>query len=121
VPELNEAQTRRDLIDPALARADRVRRLRRYARLMGEGYLQSVFLEMFGDPVENSRGWEITTLGDMLVIPPHIGTISPAQTTGEQICVRVGEVGGWYVDLDSCSYVSLMDVIWRDSPYCLAT
>lgn len=34
-----------------LARADRLRQLRRYALQLSEGYLQSVFLQMFGDPV----------------------------------------------------------------------
>jgi type I restriction enzyme S subunit len=42
-----------------LARADRLRRLRRYARQLGDTYLQSVFVEMFGDPVTNSRQWEL--------------------------------------------------------------
>jgi type I restriction enzyme S subunit len=31
-----------------LSKADRLRRLRRYARTLSDGYLQSVFLEMFG-------------------------------------------------------------------------
>ena len=31
-------------------------RLRRYALELGEGYLQAVFLEMFGDPVTNPMG-----------------------------------------------------------------
>lgn len=49
-----------------LSQADRLRRLRRYARELSDGYLQSVFLEMFGDPVSNPRGWEIRPLGDSI-------------------------------------------------------
>jgi type I restriction enzyme S subunit len=45
-----------------LSKADRLRRLRRYARELSDGYLQSVFLEMFGDPVSNPRGWEVHPL-----------------------------------------------------------
>ena len=41
-----------------LTRADRLRRLRRYARELSDTYLQSVFLEMFGDPVSNPMGWD---------------------------------------------------------------
>jgi len=41
-----------------LAKADRLRRLRRTARDLSDTYLQSVFLEMFGDPVSNPMGWE---------------------------------------------------------------
>ena len=41
-----------------LDKADRLRRLRRYALQLGDSYLQSVFLEMFGDPFTNPMGWE---------------------------------------------------------------
>jgi type I restriction enzyme, S subunit len=38
-----------------LAQADRLRQLRRSASQLGESYLQSVFLEMFGDPVSSKK------------------------------------------------------------------
>ena len=41
-----------------LAKADRLRQLRKYASQLGESYLQSVFLEMFGNPATNPMGWE---------------------------------------------------------------
>ena len=49
-----------------LAKADRLRRLRRFARDLSDTYLQSVFLEMFGDPVSNPMGWEVHRLGKHL-------------------------------------------------------
>jgi type I restriction enzyme S subunit len=49
-----------------LSKADRLRRLRRYARTLSDEYLQSVFLEMFGDPVMNSKGWKAMPLGDLI-------------------------------------------------------
>lgn len=42
-----------------LARADRLRQMRRYALQLSDGYLQAVFLRMFGDPVTNPMGWPI--------------------------------------------------------------
>jgi len=48
-----------------LQKADRLRRLRRYARELSDGYLQSVFLEMFGDPETNPMGWDIHYLSDL--------------------------------------------------------
>jgi type I restriction enzyme S subunit len=48
-----------------LARADRLRRLRRYALELSAGYMQAVFVEMFGDPVRNPRGWRVVELGDI--------------------------------------------------------
>ena len=46
-----------------LTKADRLRRLRRYARDLSDTYLQSVFLEMFGDPVSNPMGWALALVG----------------------------------------------------------
>jgi type I restriction enzyme S subunit len=40
-----------------LSKADRLRRLRRYARELSDGYLQSVFNHTFGDPSSNPKGW----------------------------------------------------------------
>ena len=59
LPSLPEQQR----IAGILSRADRLRRLRRYAREMSESYLQAVFLEMFGDPATNPLGWEMHRLG----------------------------------------------------------
>ena len=57
-PPLPEQQR----IAAILERADRLRRLRRYALALSAGYLQAVFVEMFGDPVRNSKGWCRRTL-----------------------------------------------------------
>ena len=54
LPSLPEQQR----IAALLERADRLRRLRRYALELSEGYLQAVFVEMFGDPVRNPKGWQ---------------------------------------------------------------
>jgi type I restriction enzyme S subunit len=62
-----------------LAKADRLRELRRFARELSDGYLQSVFLEMFGDPVSNPRGWEMSALEKLLKSPPQNGLYVPAE------------------------------------------
>src|SRR5260370_3534458 len=51
-----------------LERADRLRRLRRFAVELGSTILLAEFLEMFGDPVLNPKGWKrarIQDLGDV--------------------------------------------------------
>ncbi|WP_019498366.1 restriction endonuclease subunit S [Pseudanabaena sp. PCC 6802] len=48
------------------AKADRLRRTRRYAIELSDTYLRSVFLEMFGDPATNSKSLEIQSLGKHL-------------------------------------------------------
>jgi type I restriction enzyme S subunit len=50
-----------------LARADRLRQLRRIARDLGDDLLQSVFLEMFGDPIINPNKYEKALLSDLEV------------------------------------------------------
>jgi type I restriction enzyme S subunit len=49
-----------------LQKADRLRQLRRYAHQLSDGYLQSVFLEMFGDPATNPKGYSLVKLGDLM-------------------------------------------------------
>ncbi len=61
LPPLAEQQRIADI----LSRADRLRRLRRFALEMSEGYLQAVFLEMFGDPVTNPIGWEVVPVSKL--------------------------------------------------------
>jgi type I restriction enzyme S subunit len=47
-----------------LERADRLRRLRRYALRLSDAYLQDEFVEMFGDLAQNPRRWESRALGE---------------------------------------------------------
>jgi type I restriction enzyme, S subunit len=48
-----------------LLRADRQRRLRRVGDSLSASLLQSVFLEMFGDPVRNEKHWQRATIADL--------------------------------------------------------
>ncbi len=49
-----------------LEKADTAREKRRQANQLTEQFLQSAFLEMFGDPVTNPKGWKSAKLGDIL-------------------------------------------------------
>ncbi len=49
-----------------LEKADRLRRTRRYARQLSDAFLQSVFLEMFGDLVTNAKLCDIEPFEDSL-------------------------------------------------------
>jgi type I restriction enzyme S subunit len=80
LPSLSEQKR----IAGILAKADRLRRLRRYARKLSDGYLQSVFLEMFGDPVTNPMGFPIVRFGD--ICETRLGKMLDAkQQTGENL------------------------------------
>ncbi|MCQ4246067.1 restriction endonuclease subunit S [Stutzerimonas decontaminans] len=45
-----------------LDKADAIRRKRQQAIQLADDFLRAVFLDMFGDPVTNPKGWEITSL-----------------------------------------------------------
>lgn len=48
-----------------LDKADAIRRLRRESVRVAEKLLSSTFLEMFGEPVTNPKGWEVKQLRDV--------------------------------------------------------
>jgi type I restriction enzyme, S subunit len=84
-----------------LARADRLRQMRRYALQLSDGYLQAVFLRMFGDPVTNPMGWEKRPLGSIL---------SSIDSGDSPVCEdRVAQDYEWGVlklsAVTSCSYL----------------
>lgn len=48
-----------------LDKADAIRRKRQQAIKLADEFLRSVFLDMFGDPVSNPKGWEVKSLKDI--------------------------------------------------------
>lgn len=49
-----------------LDKADNLLQKRKQAILFLDDYLRSTFIEMFGDPVKNPKGWEISSMGNIL-------------------------------------------------------
>jgi len=47
-----------------LDKADAIRRKRQQAIQLADQLLRAVFLEMFGDPVTNPKGWEVKTIAE---------------------------------------------------------
>ncbi|HFL2781569.1 TPA: restriction endonuclease subunit S, partial [Pseudomonas aeruginosa] len=50
-----------------LDKADAIRRKRQQAIQLADDFLRAVFLDMFGDPVSNPKGWEVKPLGSLVV------------------------------------------------------
>jgi len=57
-------ETQRKIV-AILEKADETKRLRMQADGLTTQLLQSVFLEMFGDPVKNPNGWEMKTMDEV--------------------------------------------------------
>ena len=64
LPPLDE---QRRIVD-ILNRAARIEALRRRASERLREFVPALFVEMFGDPVENSKGWEVAHLGAVCAI-----------------------------------------------------
>jgi type I restriction enzyme, S subunit len=61
LPPLDEQQRIAAILD----KADAVRRKRKRALRLLEGAAQSIFLELFGDPVSNPMNWPLTSVGEI--------------------------------------------------------
>lgn len=62
LPPLPEQRRIADILD----KADAIRRKRKEAIALTEELLRSAFLEMFGDPVTNPKGWPVKLLGEVI-------------------------------------------------------
>ena len=61
LPPLEEQKRIAAILD----KADAIRRKRQQAIQLADDFLRSVFLDMFGDPVSNPKGWEVKSLKDI--------------------------------------------------------
>jgi type I restriction enzyme S subunit len=62
LPPLDEQKRIAAIID----KADDIRRKRQQAINLADDFLRSVFLDMFGDPITNPKGWEVKKFGDVI-------------------------------------------------------
>jgi type I restriction enzyme S subunit len=90
-----------------LDKADAIRRKRRHAIQLADEFLRSVFLDMFGDPITNSKKWEkghIQDLCEEIVDCPHA---TPKYAAGQTdfACIRSSDIQNGYMDWSSTKYV----------------
>lgn len=91
-----------------LDKADAIRRMRRESVSVAEELLRSTFLEMFGDPVTNPKGWPVDSLLNLC----HSTTYGTAVKTNENgrgiICLRMNNITyDGLVDLNDIKWVEL--------------
>lgn len=63
LPPLSEQKRIAAILD----KADAIRRKRQQAIQLADDFLRAVFLDMFGDPVTNPKGWEERSLASLVV------------------------------------------------------
>lgn len=71
--------------------------------------VQSLFYETFGEPFINSKGWPITSFGD-LALSINYGTSLPATEGGKYPYIRMNNLtDNGYLDLSSLKYIDIPD------------
>lgn len=90
IPLLSLKEQKR--IAAILDKADTIRRKRQRAIELADEFLRSVFLDMFGDPVTNPKGWDEFTIGE-LADQVQYGSSAKANTDGVGVPIlRMGNV-----------------------------
>jgi len=114
VPALSEQKRIAALLD----KADRLRRTRRYAQDLSDSFLQSVFLDMFGDPVTNSHGWnqaEIVDMCGVIIDCPHYTPKTFSSHKTAYPFIRTSDIQDGYLDWSTTRYVESEEYIKRIS------
>ena len=78
---------------------------------------QSIFYDMFGDPVENEKGWEVMKmeeLCDKIVDCPH-STPKKVEYITQYPCIRTSELKGGTVQWETMQYLDESEYIKRIS------
>jgi type I restriction enzyme S subunit len=87
LPPLAEQRQIADMLD----RAEGLRAKRRAALAQLDSLTQSLFLDLFGDPATNPKGWPIRTIGDLLESASY-GTSEKSGATGEFPVLRMNNI-----------------------------
>jgi type I restriction enzyme S subunit len=104
LPPLDEQRRIVDLLE----RAAGLRRLREQALAKARAIVPALFLDMFGDPATNPKGWPVVKLGSLLAKKPNYGTMKkPTAGPSAWIDLRVGNIRPAEIDLSGLKYVEL--------------
>jgi type I restriction enzyme S subunit len=91
IPPLPEQKRIAAILD----KADGLRRKRRETIAKLDTLIQSIFLDMFGDPVTNPKGWETIRLDSLIVDGPQNGVYKPSSAYGSgTLIVRIDAFDG---------------------------
>ena len=103
LPPLEEQRRIAAILD----QAETLRTQRRTALALLDSLTQSLFLDMFGNPVANPKGWAIGKIGDMLESASY-GTSEKSGTEGEFPVLRMNNITrNGDLDLGDLKYMDL--------------
>ena len=71
--------------------------------------IKARFVEMFGDPIKNPKGWKVATIGDV-VTEVRYGTSKPAVEGGKYLYIRMNNItSDGHLDLNDLKYIDIPD------------
>ncbi|WP_084685923.1 restriction endonuclease subunit S [Nonomuraea coxensis] len=106
VPPLEEQRRLAGLLD----QVDDLRAKRQQAIALLDDLAQSIFLDMFGNPATNPKGWVIRTVSDLIESATY-GTSQKAHTAGDFPVLRMGNLTAQgRIDLSSLKYLPTSEV-----------
>ena len=104
VPPIKEQRRIAAILD----QAETLRTQRRAAMALLDSLTQSLFLEMFGDPLDNTKRWEWRCMSELFETSPIFGTMIPGEAErGSWLCLRVANIQDWQLTLEDKKYVDL--------------
>jgi type I restriction enzyme S subunit len=104
LPPLLEQRRIADILD----KADALRAKRRAALAQLDTLIQSIFLEMFGDPATNPKGWRMTGLGAALRNVTNGMTRRRNESEqGESIVLRLRDIREGWIDFSDVNRITL--------------
>lgn len=124
LPPLDEQRRIAAILD----KADALRRKRKRALELLDGLTQSIFLEMFGDPVENPKNLPVAKLGDVgsldRGVSKHRPRNDPALLGGSHPFIQTGDVSnsGGYIRAFGNTYSEkglAQSKIWPKGTLCI--
>jgi type I restriction enzyme S subunit len=91
-----------------LDKAEELRELRRQALRELDAIAQSIFIEMFGDPVSNPKGWNVCSAGSFIIdVTNGLTRRRKESDQGTDIVLRLRDIRAGWIDFSEVNRISL--------------
>ena len=107
--EFDPNEQRQNEIVESLSRVETIMTSRKSELELLDDLIKARFVEMFGDPIKNPKGWEVVTVGDV-VKEVRYGTSKPAVEGGKYPYLRMNNItADGHLDLNDLKYIDIPD------------
>ena len=101
--------TEQVLICDKLDKLYKIIKLREQELQLLDELIKARFVELFGDPINNPKGWEVVTIGD-IVTEVKYGTSKPAVEGGKYPYLRMNNLtSDGHLDLNDLKYIDISE------------